>query len=79
MHQLNAKGRKVEFILRTLEQERPVKSYQRTGLQVSHLDGSVYIDLPKVYIQCKIPVSKENLLAQHDLEKWPYLNGIQQH
>ncbi|KAK0151923.1 hypothetical protein N1851_006693 [Merluccius polli] len=70
MHQLNAKGRKVEFILRTLGQERPVESYELIGLEVGNLDGSVYIDLPKVYTQCKIPVSKE---------KWPYLSGIQLH
>ena len=77
MHQLNAKGRKTEFVLRTLGQERPVESYELSGLQVGHLDGSVYIELPKVYTQYEIPVSKGNLLIQHDLEKWPYLKGIE--
>ena len=57
MHQLNAKGRKIEFILRTLGQDRPVKSYELTGLEVGNLDGTVYIDLLKVYTQCKITVS----------------------
>ena len=46
---------------------------------MGNLDGTVYIDLSKVYTQCKIPVSKENQLTQHDLERWPYLNGIELH
>ncbi|KAK0154050.1 hypothetical protein N1851_003872 [Merluccius polli] len=77
MKQLNAKGRRTEILLRTMGQERPVKSYELTGLEVSNLDGSEYIDLPKIFTQAKIPVSKENLLTQADLEKWPHLSGIQ--
>lgn len=56
-------------------QESFVKSHELTGLMV--LDGSGYINLPEVYTQTKIPVSKENLVTQSDLEKWPYLSGIQ--
>ena len=55
-NQLNDKERKIEFILRTLGQDRPVKSYELTGLEVGNLDGTVFIDLPKVYTQCKIPL-----------------------
>lgn len=77
MNQLNAKGRRTEILLRTMGQERPVKSYELTGLEVGSLNGGVYIDLPKVYIQPKMPVSEENLLTHHDLEKWPYLKEIE--
>ncbi|KAL0151450.1 hypothetical protein M9458_053236 [Cirrhinus mrigala] len=77
MNQLNVRGRRTEILLRTMGQERPVKSYELTGLEVGSIDGSVYIDLPKVYTQPKIPVSKENLLNILDLEKWPYLKEIE--
>lgn len=77
MNQLNAKGRRTEILLRTMGQERPVKSYELTGLEVGSMDGSAYIDLPKVYTHPKVPVSKENLLTHHDLEKWPYLKEIE--
>lgn len=49
MKQLNAKGRRTEILLRTMGQERPVKSYELTGLEVSNLDGSGYVDLPKIF------------------------------
>ena len=76
MRQLNTKGRQTEVVLRTMGQERLVKSYELTGLEVGNMDGSVYIELPQVYTQPKIPVSKENLLSQHDLKRWPYLNAV---
>lgn len=76
MHQLNARGHKTEVVLRTMGQERPVKSYELTGLEIGNIDGNVYIDLPKVYTQSKIPVSKDNLLSQHDLKRWPYLKEV---
>ncbi len=77
MNQLNVRGRRTEILLRTMGQERPVKSYELTGLEVGSIDGNVYIDLPKVYTQPKIPVSKDNLLTHDDLEKWPYLREIE--
>lgn len=48
-------------------QERPVKCYEFTGLEIGNIDDSVYIDLPELYTQSKIPVSKGNLLTQQDL------------
>ena len=44
---------------------------------MGNLEGCTYLDLPKVYAQSKIPVSKENIITQADLKRWPYLNGIQ--
>ncbi|KAK0150310.1 hypothetical protein N1851_008772 [Merluccius polli] len=76
MKRLKAKGRKTEILLQTLGQERLVPSYQLTGLEVGNLEGDMYLDLPKVYTQEKIPVSKENLPTQKDLRRWPHLNGI---
>ncbi|KAJ8402854.1 hypothetical protein AAFF_G00361680 [Aldrovandia affinis] len=77
MKRLHAKGRKTEILLRTMGQERPVKSYGLTGLEVTNLEGTTHLNLPRVYTQDRIPVSKENIPTQNDLEKWPYLSGIQ--
>ena len=77
MRQLSPKARRTTILLRTMGQERPVRTYEISGLEISHLDGSTYLDLPKVYTQAKIPVSKENIPTKKDLEKWPYLSRIQ--
>ena len=53
-----------------------VSSYEITGLEVGNLDGGEFIGLPEVYAQAKIPVTKENLLTQSELSKWPHLCGI---
>ncbi|KAJ8362365.1 hypothetical protein AAFF_G00378230 [Aldrovandia affinis] len=77
MKRLHAKGRKTEILLRTMGQERPVKSFGLTGLEVTNLEGTTHLNLLRVYTQDRIPVSKENIPTQNDLEKWPYLSGIQ--
>lgn len=50
--------------------------YEIRGLEVGNLEGCTYLDLPKVYTQGKIPVSKENIITQADLKRWPYSSGI---
>ncbi len=34
------------------------------------------MDLPELYTQGSMPVSKNNILIQEDLKDWPYLEGI---
>lgn len=75
MNLLNVKG--TEILLRTMGQEKPAGTYEVRGLEVGDLEGCTYLDLPKVYTQSKIPVSKENIITEADLKKWPYLSGIQ--
>lgn len=77
MHQLNVKGRRTQVLLRTMGQERPIQSYELQELEISNLVGKGYIELPEVYTQATIPASKESLLTQEDLERWPYLSGVQ--
>lgn len=43
---------------------------------MGNIDGSMFIELPTVYTQADIPVSKDNLLTQNDLKRWPYLSGV---
>nr|XP_061820629.1 uncharacterized protein LOC133609140 [Nerophis lumbriciformis] len=76
MNQLKVKGRKTEIILRTIGQETPAKTYEVRGLEVGDLEGFTSLDLPKVYTQSKIPVSKKNIITKADLKRWSYLGGI---
>ncbi|KAJ8357950.1 hypothetical protein AAFF_G00048870 [Aldrovandia affinis] len=77
MRQLNIRGRKTEIILRTMGQEKPVHSYILPDLEVCGLETRDYIDLPKVFIHRDIPVKKENILRQEDVQRWPYLKEVQ--
>lgn len=76
MERLNTRGRSTQITLKTMGQERLVKCYELTGLEVGSLDSNMFIDLPNVYTQKAIPVSKRDLLTQQDLSQWPYLNEV---
>ena len=43
MRKLNAKGPKTEIILWTMEQEKPVKSYEGSGLEVGSVDSDTFL------------------------------------
>ena len=74
--QLKARGRKTEILLRTMEQIKTVSSYELSGLEVGNLEGNTFIELPKVYTQDAIPVTKENVATQKDISKWPHLKEV---
>lgn len=44
MRKLNVTGRKTKVILQTMSQNKPVNSYEITGLQVGDLDGNNFIE-----------------------------------
>lgn len=77
MMQLNASGKKVEIMLKTMGQERPVSSYKRFGMEVAALKQNEYLRLPDVYTQKVIPVTKENMPKEENLRKWPYLKDVE--
>lgn len=73
---LNMRGRKTEFLLRTIAQEQKVNSYELTDLEVCGLEEQDYIQLPNVYTQPDIPAKKANIPQKKDLEKWSYLSRV---
>ncbi|XP_024123270.2 uncharacterized protein LOC112143483 [Oryzias melastigma] len=77
MRQLGIEGRKTHILLRTMGQEKLTPSYHLSGLQVCGLKESLFIDLPDIYTHSDIPVSKESIPLQQDLERWPHLHGVQ--
>lgn len=77
MNDLKPSGRKMDMLLRTMNEEKPVSTYVVTGLEVSSLSGDEFIDLPDAFTHKTITVGKENIAQQKDLERWPYLKEIQ--
>nr|XP_055033829.1 uncharacterized protein LOC129422128 [Misgurnus anguillicaudatus] len=73
---LNVQGRKVDMMLSTMNSKQRVESYVLTDLEVSGLEENNFIELPKVFTQMSIPVSKENIPQQRDVDKWPYLSEV---
>ena len=77
LNQLNATGRKTMLSLTTMAQEdSPIES-SIVNLEVFDLNQENFIDLPTVFSTAKLPVSKENMASQQDVEKWSHLEGIE--
>lgn len=74
---LNSKGKKASILLRTLRQEKAVNSYRITGLEVAGLNGNTFLDLPDVYTQQSIPLTKDNIPDEHELRKWLHLKDVE--
>lgn len=74
--QLNLNGRITKISLRTMGNESVVNTCIVTGLEVSSLDGSQFIKLSEVYAQDHIPVSKNNIPSQEDVDRWSHLTEV---
>ncbi|KAM8861775.1 uncharacterized protein ACB058_008484 isoform 2-T2 [Synchiropus picturatus] len=76
MQQLNLRGRKSEIMLTTMGSEKKVNTHILSDLEVCGLEEMNYIELPQVFTQPSIPVKKENIPLQADVDQWPYLREI---
>lgn len=47
------------------------------SVEVCSLDSGDFIELPEVFTQPAIPVNRENILCEEDLNEWPYLQAVQ--
>ncbi|KAK0152983.1 hypothetical protein N1851_005350 [Merluccius polli] len=63
-------------MLSTINSKGKVESYILTDLEVSSLEDNNFIGLSKVFTQKDIPVSRENIPLQRDIDKWPYLSEV---
>ena len=70
-------GPKTTIFLTTLEKKDSLEdSFVVTDLTISDLDENVFIDLPTLYTRPSIPVSREDIPTQDDVDKWPHLSGV---
>ena len=77
MKKLRVSGPKVKISLSTLEKRNSqVDSYLVRDLVVSDLDDNDFVKLHVLYSRPEIPVSKEDIPTQEDIDLWPHLNGV---
>lgn len=76
MNKLNISGRRTKIFLRTIGQEKVVGSCIVSDLEVAGLDSGLYCELPDVFTQLKMSVSRSNIPHQQDLFRWPYLHEV---
>lgn len=76
MKELSLQGPKTHIMLCTMGQEKVVESQILTGLEVSRLNSNQFVELPETFTQETIPVSKNNIPTQRDIERWDYLKDI---
>ena len=76
LKKLGIKGNQTTLSLTTMEKERSPLPSSVVSLEVSDLNGQSKINLPTVFSVTKLPVSKEDIPRQSDVDRWPYLHGI---
>lgn len=57
--------------------EETISTHVVMGLEVSGLDENNFLKLPQVSSKAEIPVKKENMPQQSDVDKWPHLKEVQ--
>ena len=76
MTRLGAGGKRVTINLTTVNGDSPSRCYAVSGLEVCGLKESSFVPLPVVYSQESLPVSRDQIPSQHDVDRWDYLSHI---
>ena len=77
MKQLGIDGLKTRISLTTLEKKGSlVDSFLVRELVISDLDENNFIALPVLYTRTEIPVTKDDIPTQEDVDLWPHLSGV---
>lgn len=66
-------GKRIEIFLKTMEWEKPIKTFQLSNLEVSGLDSDYFIEMPENFTQSSISVSQKNIPREEDIKKWLYM------
>ena len=74
MMQLGSEGLKTRISLTTLEKKGSlVDSFLVQDLVISDLDENNFISLAVLYTRIEIPVTKDDIPTQEDVDLWPHL------
>lgn len=77
MKELGISGSRDQISLTTLEKKDSIIDYFVVkGLTISDLGENVFFELPAMYTRLEIPVSKEDIPTQSDVDRWPHLSGV---
>ncbi|XP_071479632.1 uncharacterized protein [Diadema antillarum] len=74
---LNVQGKTINLHVSTMTDEKITTSQVLRDLEVMDVQGHNIIRLPEVYSQQYIPVDKEDIPRQEDVQKWRYLQNIE--
>ena len=70
MRQLDVNGARTQISLTTLEMKDSLTdSFVVKDLVISDLDENIFIDLPALYTRPEIPISKEDIPTQSDVDR----------
>lgn len=58
-------------------EQRVVRSNVVTDLEVSGLNDNDFIKLTEVFAKGVIPVSKDHISQQEEVDQWPHLKGVE--
>lgn len=59
-----------------MNREESTKTSIAWDLEICGLENDQYVELPHVFTQNKIPVKKENIPSQEDVDQWSYLREV---
>lgn len=76
---LNMRRKKMNILLRTMGQNGIRSTHLLSGLEVSALESNDFIELPDTFTHESMPVSKNNIPRQEDVDHWSYLSKIKVH
>ena len=76
LDRLGVKGKHLKLKLTTMGTAEEVDSVVASGLVVSDLDENVVVPLRDVYSRPTMPVSKDEVPKQEDVDRWPHLRGF---
>ena len=68
--------RKSTVIISTVSGENSMVTELVTGLCIDSTEGGHKIELPALYVLPEIPVNREDLVTQEDINKWPHLREV---
>ena len=75
LQQLQMTGRTTDILLCTMNKQ-VVKTSVACGLEISGLESVKFFELPDAYTQKEIPVKKESIPSEMDVEQWSYLREV---
>lgn len=76
LERLNVKGKKTTLSLTTLGKNRNKTNTSLASLEIYDLQEDQLVELPAVYSVAQLPVTREDIPQQSDVDRWPHLKGI---
>ena len=77
LNQLDLDGKRTTLSLTTLENVNTAVECSFVNLEVFDLQEENLIELSNVFSRPRLPISKDSIANQNDVDRWPYLTGVE--